>query len=406
MFDAEGLFKQRFNEHIKTLSRYLRYIFNGHTTIALLFLISVMAVYYQQWLSTLSDEFPFAYIIGMAFGLVVTLTPIQTFLKEPDLVFLTVAENKMKPYFKRTKIYSYVIQLYLIFLVAAAFGPMYSNAYPDRGGKGFLLILLVMLIFKYINMTISWWMLKIRQDSIRRLDTFIRFCLSSGIFISLIMKSFIVLGIFLLLFGVMALYEYNMSKKQSGLAWDVLVEKDLNRMHLFYRMASMFVEVPHLKAKVKHRKLLTKLLEVRVPFKQTKSFAYLDRLTFIRSNDYIRMYLRLIVLGSIIIYFVPSDILKVMMGILFLYMSNFQLIALYHHHRMNMWLDLYPISEENRREEFLKYLINLTVVQTVIYSLIFIVLLDLQGFIFMLVGGLLFTYLFNTYFVKNKLIKK
>lgn len=406
MFDAKALFKQRFNGHIQTLSRYLRYIFNGHTTIALLFLISVSAVYYQQWLSTLPDEFPFAYIIGIAFGLVVTLTPIQTFLKEPDLVFLTVAENKMKPYFKRSKIYSYIVQLYLIFIVAAAFGPMYSNAYPGRSGKGFLLILLVMLVFKYINMTISWWMLKIRQVNTRRLDTFIRFCLSSGIFISLILKSFIILGVLLLLFGLIALYDYNLSKKQSGLAWDVLVEKDSNRMHLFYRMASMFVEVPHLKAKVKHRRILTKLLEKRIPFKSAKSFAYLDRLTFIRSNDYIRMYLRLIILGSIIIYFVPSDVLKVIMGIIFLYMSNFQLVSLFHHHRTNMWLDLYPISKKNHREEFLKLLIKLTVVQTIIYSLIFIVLLDLPGFILMLVGGLMFTYLFNTYFVKNKLIRE
>lgn len=406
MFDAEGLFKQRFNEHIKTLSRYLRYILNGHTTIALLFLISVMAVYYQQWLSTLPDEFPFAYIIGIAFGFVVTLTPIQTFLKKPDLVFLTVAENKLNPYFKRAKIYSFVIQLYLILLVAAAFGPMYSNAYPDRSGKGFLLILVIMLVLKYINMMLSWWMLKIRQVSIRRVDTFIRFCLSTGIFISLILQSFIVLAIFLILFSLIALYEYRLSKKQSGLAWDVLVEKDLNRMHLFYRMASMFVEVPHLKAKVKHRKLLTKLTEMRVPFIQAKSFAYLDRLTFIRSNDYISMYIRLVVLGSIVIYFVPSDILKVIMGVLFLYMSNFQLVTLYHHHRMNMWLDLYPVPEKNRQVEFLKFLIKLTMIQTIIYSLIFIVLLDIQGFIFMLVGGSLFTYSFNNYFVKNKLMKE
>lgn len=406
MFDAKALFKQRFNEHILTLSRYFRYILNGHTTIALLFLISVSAVYYQQWLSTLPEDFPSTYIIGVAFGLVVTITPIQTFLKEPDLVFLTVAENKLQPYFRRAKIYSFVVQLYLIFIVAAAFGPMYTHAYPERSGSGFLFIVLVMLILKYINMSISWWMLKIRQTNIRRVDTFIRFCLSSGIFISLISKSFILLSIIIILFGLITLKDYYSSKKQSGLAWDVLVEKDSNRMHLFYRMASMFVEVPHLKAKIKHRKILTRLLEKRIAFKREKSFAYLDRLTFIRSNDYISMYIRLIILGSIIIYFVPSEILKLIMGILFLYMSNFQLIALFHHNRTNMWLDLYPLSEENRRNEFISFMIKLTSGQTIIYSLIFIVLLDFQGFILMLVGGSVYTYLFNHFFVKTKLINR
>src|SRR5690625_7317946 len=131
MFDAEGLFKQRFTEHMKTLSRYFQYILNGHTTIALLFLISVGAVYYQQWLSTLPDGFQYAYVLGIAFGLVVTITLIQTFLKEPELVFLTVAERKMKHYFKRTKLYSYVIQLYLIFLIITTFDTIYLIVYLE-----------------------------------------------------------------------------------------------------------------------------------------------------------------------------------------------------------------------------------------------------------------------------------
>src|SRR5699024_12772183 len=100
---------------------------------------------------------------------------------------------------------------------------------------------------------------------------------------------------------------------------------------------SKFVYSSHLKAKIKNRKLINKLIEARITFKQSKSFAYLDCLTFIRSNDYIRMYTRLIVLGSVIIYFVPSELLKIIMGLLFLYMSNFQLVTLYHHHRTNMW---------------------------------------------------------------------
>src|SRR5699024_6477704 len=132
-------------------------------------------------------------------------------------------ENKLNPYFKRAKIYSFVIQLYLILLVAAAFGPMYSNAYPDRSGKGFLLNLAIMLVLKYINMTLSWWMLKIRQVSIRRVDTIIRFCLSTGILIRLILKSFIVLAVFLILISLIAFFEDRLYTIHSRRACDVLV---------------------------------------------------------------------------------------------------------------------------------------------------------------------------------------
>src|SRR5690625_7687808 len=101
---------------------------------------------------------------------------------------------------------------------------MYSNGYPERSLTSYVFILFTMLVFKYINMRLSWWMLKIRQESIRRIDTFIRFCLSSGIFVSLITQSFVFLVIFIIIFGLISLYEYNISYKISVLDLYVHVE--------------------------------------------------------------------------------------------------------------------------------------------------------------------------------------
>src|SRR5699024_8808460 len=141
MFNARVLFKERLSSHIKELSRYLRYILNGHTAIAMVFLISVLAVYYQQWLAQLPANFPSAIIIALAFGLLATITPVNTLLKKPDLVFLTVTEEKMATYFTGALIYSYVVQLYVVFLLAAALGPLYFHAFPERTGKLYLLTL-------------------------------------------------------------------------------------------------------------------------------------------------------------------------------------------------------------------------------------------------------------------------
>ena len=58
MFNPVELFKQRLSEHIKLLNRYLRYIFNGHFMIALLFIIITLAIYYQQWLENVKEDFP------------------------------------------------------------------------------------------------------------------------------------------------------------------------------------------------------------------------------------------------------------------------------------------------------------------------------------------------------------
>lgn len=405
MFNPDALFKERFNEYLKTMSRYLRYILNGHTTIALVFLISVLAVYYQQWLSNLPENFPAVYILGVIFGLVVTWTPIQTFLKEPDLVFLTVAEDKLKPYFKRAGIYSYFIQLYVVLFVAAGLGPMYTNAFQEKSLQSYLIILIILLVLKLVNLLIHWKMLKIRNKNIRMFDTVIRILLNSGIFVSIMLENYILLATSIILLCVIIINNYSLTKKQSGLAWDVLVEKDRNRMQLFYRMASMFVDVPHLKTKIKKRRILTSILNKRTSFESKNSFDYLYKLTFIRSNDYISMYVRLIVLGGVIIFFLPNEWLKIMMGLLFIYMSNFQLITLYHHHRTNMWVDLYPLNKTNRKKVFLKFIKQLGIIQAVIFSIIMLILKDFTGSLIMFVTGIGFTLLFNHFFIREKINK-
>src|SRR5699024_668786 len=121
MFDSHAFFKERFSAHLRETSRYLRYILNGHIAVAMLFFISALAFYYQQWLMQLPANFPTAWIIGIVLGLLVSYSPVRTLLKEPDLVFLIAAEHKMGAYFRDALIYSFVIQLYLIFFVMSAF---------------------------------------------------------------------------------------------------------------------------------------------------------------------------------------------------------------------------------------------------------------------------------------------
>ncbi len=71
MFDSHKFYKKRLSTHVKETSRYLKYMFNGHIAVAMLFLISVMAFYYQQLLTQLPENFPTAWVIGIIFGLLV-----------------------------------------------------------------------------------------------------------------------------------------------------------------------------------------------------------------------------------------------------------------------------------------------------------------------------------------------
>ncbi|GEN30722.1 ABC-2 type transport system permease protein [Cerasibacillus quisquiliarum] len=404
MFDADRLFKERLSHYMKETGRYLRYIFNGHIAVALFFFIAAFAYFYQQWLLTIPESFPSTIIMATVFGILVSLGSVRTLLQEADLVFLVPAEKKMRRYFKKTVLLSYFIGWYPIFLVAALFGPLYFASFPERSGRTYLLLIVVLLIFKGWNLLATWWMNNIQDKTIRVIDLFTRLLVSTAVFYFLIDGTMILATICTGLFIGVFLYDLFISRKQPNINWYLLIEKDQNRMQAFYRMANLFTDVPHLRNPVKKRNWLVSLWAHRVPYKQRLTYDYLFRLTFIRSGDYLSMYIRLIIVGSLFIYFVPIVWVKVLFAILFLYMSLFQMMTIYRHHRVNIWLDIYPISEENRKQALLRLIIKLGLLQTVIFT---IVTLFLQNYFLtgiMFIVGVIFSYGFVYFYMKEKLV--
>lgn len=404
MFDSHAFYKKRLSMHIKELSRYMRYIFNGHIAFAILFFIAAIAYYYQAWLAQLPEDFPTAIIIGLAFGLLVSYSPVRTLLKEPDLVFLIAAEEKMRSYFRNSIIYSFVIQLYLILLIAAAFGPLYTASYPDREGNPYLLTIVILLFFKVANLFVNWWMYKIREKSSRRIELLIRTVINVLVFYFIIAGEMVFAGIMTVLFVVLFLYDYSLSRKQQGILWDLLLEKDQNRMQSFYRIANMFSDVPHIKSRVSKRQWLVSLVTRNIPFENRHSFDYLYRITFVRSGDYLGMYFRLIVIGGIFIYVIPNLWIKLLFVILFIYLSSFQMMALYQHHRTVMWLDIYPVDMKDRSTAMLKMIYQLSILQTILFAMIFLFTQAYLGVLLALIAGTLFTVIFVNGYVKKKLL--
>ena len=403
--DVKALFKKRLNGHLKELNRYFRYIFNGHIAFALMFFIAASAYYYRAWLADLPPHFPAALTLGVIFGVVVSMSPVRTFLREPDLVFLLVAEKKLSPYFLGTYLYSFISQLYLVILSAAVLGPLYMAAYPGRGGRTYLFMILVLVIFKAWNMLAHWWALSLRDQALRQLEFVLRLLLNIAVFYFFAKGSMLFAGTATILFALLFLAGYSLAKKQAGLYWELLVEKHEHSMQAFYRFANLFADVPHLKNKVKRRNWLLTLFP-DVPFEKTASYDYLYKHTFVRSGDYAGIYMRLTVIGALAVWFVPNEVVRVLFALLFLYMTTFQLMPLYQHHRTVIWLDLYPVQVGERRKAVLKLMFKLAVLQTVLFSLLFFALGLWQAGLIVLAAGLVFSYWFIFVYANRKMQKE
>lgn len=275
MFDSHNFFKQRLSDHFKELSRYLRYIFNGHIAVAMLFLISALAFYYQMWLEQLPEQFPVAWVIGISFGILASYNPVRTLLKEPDLVFLIAAEQQMNAYFRNALLYSFIIQLYIVLLVAAALGPLYFHSYAERSGKLYVLTIVVLLIFKGWNLIANWWILHMQDQYVRLIDLCVRLILNISVFYFIVKGNMVLAGMATILFVFLFIYVFSLSRKQVSINWPLLVEKDQGRLQSFYRLANMFTDVPHIKSPIKERKWLVSFVSQMVPFQKKYTYDYL-----------------------------------------------------------------------------------------------------------------------------------
>lgn len=403
MFNAAELFKERLSAHVKEISRYGKYIFTGHLAILLLFLISALAVFYQQWLASLSPSFPSEWIVIAVFGLLTVYNPLQTLLVDADIVFLIAAEEKMRTYFMSTIFYSFVIQLYIVILAAAALGPLYFHAFPVRSGWVYIGTIILLIVFKSWNLLAKWWMYTIRDQSLRVVDVCIRFLLSTTVIMFFVSEQMMYAAIVTFIYIGLFIYIYRISRKNAGIPWDELIQQDRHRMNSFYRLANLFTDVPHLKNKLKQRKWIAPLVRKNIPYGNKHTFSYLFKLSFLRSGDYASMYIRLLLIGGVLLVLVPNIWLKGVFGILFIYMSMFQLTPLYKHHRTMIWNDLYPVNVNDKKRAFQKLISQVTWIQIALFTILFVAQQLFVVSLIFLGSSILFKYIFSYAYMSRKL---
>jgi ABC-2 type transport system permease protein len=400
MFDDNKLWRERLNQRTKDLGRYLRYIFNGHLMIVLIFLLGAAAYYYQNWVKGLSDQFPAAIIMAICMGLFLTYSPVYNFLLEADQVFLLPLESKLKRYFYRSGIISFIYQGYILLIVLAIFMPMFAKV-SGSGFRLFFPFLILLLAVKIWNIALNWRIQYFIQPAIHRWDAIVRYFMNTA-FAYFLFKQANPL-VFVLIAIVIGLYfrSFYIRTKNCSLKWDLLISQEAKRMNSFYRLANLFTDVPKLKDTVKRRRWLDFLLQ-SIPFSQEKTFQFLFTRTFLRSGDYLGLFVRLTVIGGIAIFFLSFGLGQVLIAILFLYLTGFQLLPLWNHYQNKLWVNLYPVQAKYKRAAFHSLLMAVLLVQTVIFAVILLAKSQWTSAVVELFAGGVFSYFFVYIYNKNR----
>jgi ABC-2 type transport system permease protein len=400
MFNVTKLWTERSRKTGKEIGRYLRYILNGHLMIVLLFLLGSLAYYYQEWVKGLDESFPAALIMAVLLGVVLTYSPVYTFLLEADRVFLLPLESKLNTYFWRSGLISMLLQGYLLLMILASLMPMYVHV-SGSSFRTFFYFLFVILILKVWNLATRWRIQYFVEKSAHFTDSAVRYCLNTVFLYLLFNEAALYLLVCLALIMVGVYYYFSYSAKQKGLKWEELIMLEQKRLMHFYRIANMFTDVPKLKDVVKRRKWLD-WIPARIAFIQSNTQLFLLTRTFIRSGDYLGLVIRLTVIAGIVIFYWDFIYGQFVFLVLFQYLTGFQLLPLKNHHQNTLWVDLYPIVSDLRERAFKKILTIVLSIQGILLNGVFL----LKGDIGLALIGLVFSIAFTFLFVRFYSLKK
>ncbi|MEJ1306808.1 ABC transporter permease [Latilactobacillus sakei] len=187
------------------------------------------------------------------------------------------------------------------------------------------------------------------------------------------------------------------------IGWQLVSAED-SRMGRIYRLYNLFTDVPGLNSQVKRRRYLDWLLPVAK--RSGNPYLYLYTRGFIRGTEFSGLYVRLVVLGGIILCFSHLWWLSLALGLLLIYLVGFQLLPFYTQYEQIIFTHLYPIAKQARVKAFQQLLLGLLLCQAILFSVILLVTmgLDLQAglsvlALFALVG------VFVQFYLPQRLVK-
>jgi ABC-2 type transport system permease protein len=402
MNNVDNIWKKRIIDYNQELQKYLKYMFNDHLLFVLIFALGGAAFTYNQWVKTLEPSFPAAYIMAFILGLILAWSPVYTFLKDADAVFLLPLENRLSGYFRKSIWISFMFQSYIQLIVLAALMPMYV-AVSGNGFKSFFPLLALVLALKVWNLYVRWFMLRYQEKEAHWIDSIIRFLLSGSFLLLILSDAPILTTIAVAVIMAGYLFYFYQTTKKKNLKWDLLIHLEQQRMLMFYRIANMFTDVPKLKGKVHRRRWLDFI--VKTDFSQRDSYRHLYLRSLVRTSEYSGLYIRLTLIGAVLIYTNQSIIFNILTALLFLYLTGFQLVPLYKRFDYKIWVLIYPLSKELKTSSFKKVLTQSMMIQSIIFALPLIIKgLWLEGVIILL-AGFVFSLLFSQYYLAQRLKK-
>ena len=288
------VFQKRRNVFLGQCLKYLRYVFNDHFVLVLIFLTGFLMVQYSQLLRQFpSQTIIVDIILVLMIVVLLSLGRIATYLEAPDKLFYLPKEAEILQWLVQARRRAFVLWTIVQTAVMILLAPIFFKL-------GFSILTFSVLLLVLAG--VKWLIIKEKS----------KVYFSHGKF-----------------------------------SWDAAIAYETKRRQRVLKFFSLFTTVKGISTSVKRRSYLDGLL-VLVKKTHVKTWSNLYLRAFLRSSDYFSLTLRLFGLSLLALILISNRLVAIGLTLVFNYLLLFQLLTLFRHFDYHYLTNLYPISEEQK----------------------------------------------------------
>lgn len=319
----------------QNLLKYLPYVLNDHFVLVLMVGLGFVLYQYRQVLQNLPQPSLLYLGLGLYWLFLLSLGQVGTYLEEADSQFLLPKEEEVASHIQQSKrraslFWNGLTSLFWLFSL-----PLFLAL----GG-------LVYFLWGYLLLHIGKWLVISWKSS-----GFIR---------------------------------------QGRVEWQEVIVKEQNRQQGILKFFALFTNVKGLKQSRKPRTYLDGLLR-HLPKGQRYFYLNLYARAFLRTGDYLGIYLRLTLLMLVLVASLRTSYLAAGVGVVGQFLWQFQLLSLYHHYDYQYLLTLTPL-DQGLKTDGLLFLLRILSLPGLFFSLLLIG--SWQAGLLLVVGALVLNFIY------------
>lgn len=349
--DVLPLWKSRKQAFWKEVLPYIRYMGQSGFPAFLSLIGIVSVIQYIKLIQNIPEQLPIEWIGAIVLTPFICYSPLRTWLKEADSIFLMPMEHHLTPYMQKSHTRSLRNGFLYLIIVTLLFWPLYSftDAYAP------IIFIMILIIFKVFNHVLAWrerqFIWSTTRNTMRIFRWLLMFMLMVGWLLSSRWGMFWLTIIIVVMLGIL----YRINPKQS-FPWQRLIAEERNTMRRLYSFFSWFIDVNTGPPTVRQRRYLSWIIPL-VPYRKQFTFFYLHLITFIRT-EIGGICIRLLLLGGLVNYLAAtSDGMNgwavVVSYIIFGLMITLQIGTLRKVHRYAIWKDVFPLQVKSQQQQLI-----------------------------------------------------